>query len=155
MRISCKFGFEHHGICHDWARHRSGECRFPRDRLEYQNISATLLGWLGLYGPRRRNRILKYTSDEMASYLLRPAAHAELLRKVFDLSGRGLSKPLAESILSLDFPESDAYRAAELNARANEGTLTEAERGELEAYADIADLLAYWQVKARQALQQM
>ncbi len=89
----------------------------------------------------------------MSAYSLRPAAHAELLRKVFDLPGRGLSKPLAESILSLDFPESEASRAAELNTRANEGTLTEAEREELEAYANIADLLAYWQLKARQALQ--
>ena len=90
----------------------------------------------------------------MAQSSLQPATHAELLRKVFDLPGRGLSKALAESILSLDFPESDASRAAELNAKANEGVLTEIERGELEAYANIADLLAYWQLKARQALKQ-
>ena len=90
----------------------------------------------------------------MAQSSLRPATHAELLRKVFDLPGRGLSQPLAESFLSLDFPESDARRAAELNARANEGLLTEPEREELEAYANVADLLAYWQLKARQALQQ-
>jgi len=32
--------------------------------------------------------------------------------------------------------------------------LTDAEREELQAYADIADLLAYWQLKARQSLQQ-
>jgi hypothetical protein len=76
-----------------------------------------------------------------------------LLRKVFDLTGRGLSKPLAESLLSLDFPESDAIRAAELNEKANEGLLTDAEREELQVYANIADLLAYWQLKARQALQ--
>jgi hypothetical protein len=73
---------------------------------------------------------------------------------MFDLPGRGLSKPLAESILSLDFPEDDANRAAELNARAKEVTLTEAEVNELEAYANIADLLAYWQLQARQVLQQ-
>lgn len=89
----------------------------------------------------------------MAQSSLRPAAHAELLRKVFDLPGRGLSQPLAESILSLDFPESDSTRITELNAKANEGQLTELERDELEAYANIADLLAYWQLKATQALQ--
>jgi hypothetical protein len=83
-----------------------------------------------------------------------PAPYAELLRKVFDLTGRGLSKPLAESFLSLDFPESDSIRAAELNEKANEGLLTDAEREELQVYANIADLLAYWQLKARQALQQ-
>ena len=73
--------------------------------------------------------------------------------KVFDLTGRGLSRPLAESILSLDFPESDAARAAELNEKANEGTLTDAEREELQVYANVADLLAYWQQKAHHALQ--
>jgi hypothetical protein len=77
-----------------------------------------------------------------------------VVAKVFDLTGRGLSKPLAESLLSLDFPESDAVRAAELNEKANEGLLTDAERDELQVYANIADLLAYWQLKARQALQQ-
>jgi hypothetical protein len=90
----------------------------------------------------------------MAQISVSPAPYAELLRKVFDLTGRGLSKPLAESILSLDFPENDAIRAAELNAKANEGLLTEAESEELEVYANVADLLAYWQLKAKQALQQ-
>jgi len=83
-----------------------------------------------------------------------PAPYADLLRRVFDLPGRGLSKPLAEGLLSLDFPESDAVRAAELNEKANEGLLTDGEREELQVYANVADLLAYWQLKARQALQQ-
>lgn len=89
----------------------------------------------------------------MAQHSLSPAPYADLLRKVFDLPRRGLSQPLAESILSLDFPESDATRIEELNNKANEGQLTEPERDELQAYANVADLLAYWQVKARQALQ--
>ena len=61
-----------------------------------------------------------------------------------------MTGPLAESILRLDFPEADAERAEELNAKANEGGLTEDERAELDAYANIGDLLAYWQSKARQ-----
>jgi hypothetical protein len=97
----------------------------------------------------------EYTGGEMAQISTKPTPHAELLRKVFDLTGHGLSRPLAESILSLDFPERDAIRAAELNAKANEGLLRKAEREELEVYANIADLLAYWQLKARQALQQI
>jgi len=68
--------------------------------------------------------------------------------------GRGMSRPLAESILALDFPEADAARVEELNAKANDGALTEDERAELEAYANIGDLLAYWQSRARQVLQQ-
>ena len=70
------------------------------------------------------------------------------------MSGHGMTRPLAESILALDFPEGDAARIDELNARANEGTLTSEEEAELEAYINIGDLLAYWQSKARQNLQQ-
>ena len=83
----------------------------------------------------------------------RSAAHAEVLRRVFDLAGRGLSRPLAESILTLDFPDRDAERIAELNEKANEGSLTEPEEVELEAYINVGDLLALWQSKARQTLQ--
>jgi hypothetical protein len=82
----------------------------------------------------------------------RSAAHAEVLRRVFDLGGRGLTPPLAEGILALDFPEHDAERLAELSAKANEGELTDDEAAELEAYINVADLLALWQSKARQAL---
>lgn len=59
---------------------------------------------------------------------------------------------MAEGILALDFPEPDAARIRELNERANEGLLSEEEGTELETYSNIADLLAYWQSKARQSL---
>jgi hypothetical protein len=85
--------------------------------------------------------------------VFRPEPHVDVLRRVFDLSGHGVSTALAESILALDFPEGDAARVDELNARANEGTLTGDEHAELEAYINIGDLLAYWQSKARQTLQ--
>jgi hypothetical protein len=54
----------------------------------------------------------------------RAAALAELLRKVFDLSGRGLTRPLAGSILSLDFEDRDAERIEVLHqCRRIAGTL--------------------------------
>ena len=90
----------------------------------------------------------------MAHTAFRSSTHAEILRKVFDLPGRGMNRPLAESILALDLPEADAARAEELNAKANEGALTGDEWAELEAYTNVGDLLAYWQSKARQVLQQ-
>jgi uncharacterized protein YnzC (UPF0291/DUF896 family) len=65
-----------------------------------------------------------------------------------------MTRPLAESILALDFPEEDFARIDELNRKANEGTLTDEEEAELEAYVNISELLAYWQSKARQTLQQ-
>jgi hypothetical protein len=91
----------------------------------------------------------------MSKAAFRSSTHAEILRKVFDIPGRGMTRPLAESILDLDFPEAEAARAGELNAKANNGRLTEDERAELEAYVNIGDLLAYWQSKARQVLQQL
>ena len=90
----------------------------------------------------------------MASVKFSPKPHVELLLRVFDLSRRGLSTALAEGILALDFPEEDATRIEELNAKANHGELTGEEEAELEAYANINELLAYWQSKARQRLQQ-
>jgi hypothetical protein len=83
----------------------------------------------------------------------RSAAHAEVLRRVIDLAGCGLSRPLAESALTLDFPDRDPERIAELNEKANEGLLNEREEAELEAYINVGDLLALWQSKARQTLQ--
>jgi hypothetical protein len=77
-----------------------------------------------------------------------------MLRKVFDLPGHGMTRPLAESLLALDFPEADVKRIQELNVKANEGKLTEEEEVELETYINISDLLAYWQSNARQVLQQ-
>ena len=85
--------------------------------------------------------------------MFRAEPHAEVLRRVFDVPGHGMTKSLAESILALDFPEGDAARISELNTKANEGTLTEEEQAVLEAYVNIGDLLAYWQSKARQTLQ--
>ena len=90
----------------------------------------------------------------MAASTFAPRPHADLLRRVFDLSGRGMPRPLAESILALDFPEGDATRIDELNAKANEGLLSDEEAAELEAYININDLLAWWQSKARQSLKQ-
>jgi len=84
--------------------------------------------------------------------MFRSKPHADVLRRVFDLPGHGMTPALAESILALDFPDHDAARIGELNIRANEGLLTDDEQAELEAYINISDLLAYWQSKARQAV---
>jgi hypothetical protein len=85
--------------------------------------------------------------------VFRAKPHADVLRRVFDLPGRGMTSALAEGILALDFPDEDAARIRELNVRANEGQLDDDEEAELEAYINISDLLAYWQSKARQVVQ--
>lgn len=114
----------------------------------YVKLRTVLADMFGVSGQQilflmPRERRSKYTRGVESDALTSPAPYAELLRKVFDLAGRGLSKPLAETILAVDFPESDASRAAELNEKANEGLLTDAERDEPQVYANVADLLAY------------
>jgi hypothetical protein len=94
-----------------------------------------------------------YTGIKLAISTFRSKPHADVLRRVFDLTEHGMTPALAEGILALDFPEEDAVRIGELNARANEGALTDDEQAELEAYINVSDLLAYWQSKARQAVQ--
>ena len=81
-----------------------------------------------------------------------PAIRISLLERVFDLPGTGMTPSLAERILEMDFPEADAVRVEELNEKANEGLLSVDEESELEAYIDVANLLAVWQSKARQSL---
>jgi hypothetical protein len=88
----------------------------------------------------------------MRKATFRSKPHTDVLLRVFDLPGHGMTPALAEGILALDFPDEDAARIEELNLRANEGELTDEEEIELEAYVNISDLLAYWQSKARQSL---
>jgi hypothetical protein len=90
----------------------------------------------------------------MANSAFRSEPHSDVLLRVFDLPKRGITSALAESLLALDFPEEDFARIEELNSRANEGILTDDEEAELETYINVGDLLAYWQSKARQILQQ-
>ena len=90
----------------------------------------------------------------MARFKSSSKPYAEVLLRVFDLPRLGMTRALAESILAFDFPDGDATRIEELNVRGNEGQLTDEEEAELEAYININDLLAYWQSKARQILQQ-
>ena len=65
-----------------------------------------------------------------------------------------MSTALADSILTLDFSKDDFARIEDLNRKANDGTLSDEESAELEAYVNIGDLLAYWQSKARQTIHQ-
>jgi hypothetical protein len=79
-------------------------------------------------------------------------SYSQVLLEVFDIPERGMSEDLARSILQMRIPESKWERLALLNEKANEGTLSEAERAELEVYANVEDLLAYWQANARRVL---
>src|SRR5580700_2485911 len=96
-------------------------------------------GFIGVYncipggcGPRLQQRERRpdsssrqaYNNGGMARLKFSPKPHVEVLLRVFDLSRRGMSTALAEEILALDFPDEDAARIEQLNAKANDGELT-------------------------------
>lgn len=58
----------------------------------------------------------------------------------------------AEAVLSYTPDAALTDRIEELSAKANEGTLTEAEREELLAYADADSFVSVWQAHARRRL---
>ncbi len=88
----------------------------------------------------------------MQSRTPEPSRYTQLLQRVFDLTGCGLNSDRARWLLDLDFPEADYDRIQFLNEKANEGTLSDEERAELDAYVNVGDLLACWQSQAREFL---
>jgi hypothetical protein len=64
-----------------------------------------------------------------------------ILERVINPQRGGFSAELARHILELDFPTSDHARYAELSEKAQEGSLTEEERSELEDYLNVNDFL--------------
>jgi hypothetical protein len=72
--------------------------------------------------------------------------------RMLEPAGRTLSVAAARSLLKLDFPTADKDRMRTLAARARDGTLTAAERGEIREYERVGNLLALLKSKARQRL---
>jgi hypothetical protein len=75
-----------------------------------------------------------------------------LLEQLADLDVRSISPGTARKLLELRFGSSHQRRVTALSQKAQEGTLTPAERAELDEYIRVADLLAILQSRARQAL---
>lgn len=63
-----------------------------------------------------------------------------------------LSPEVARYFLKFQFLEAEVRRMATLNEKANEGTLTPAERSELEDFLRIGDIMSIMQSKARLSL---
>jgi hypothetical protein len=78
----------------------------------------------------------------------------DILERLIVPDAATLSADAARSLLQLDFPASDHARVEALSAKAQQGTLTKAERSELEEYIRVSDLLALLQSKARLSLKQ-
>lgn len=76
-----------------------------------------------------------------------------ILNRLIDHERDDLSVEAAQSLVRLDFPQSDHARMEQLSARAAEGTLSANERDELEEYLRVADFLAVIQSKARRSIE--
>jgi hypothetical protein len=80
------------------------------------------------------------------------SSRIEILQRVIDPGGGGFSEELARQLLGLDFPPADHARYEALASKAGDGTLTEAERAELNDYVEVNDLLTLLQARARASL---
>lgn len=77
---------------------------------------------------------------------------ARIWARIIDPEHGDLTPSAARFMLNLDLRPSDRRRVTVLNSKANEGSLTDAERTELEEYIRVGDLLAILQSKARRSL---
>jgi hypothetical protein len=75
-----------------------------------------------------------------------------ILEQLADLDARCLSLETARKLRGLGFTRSQQGRVDDLSRKAREGSLTPAERADLDEFIRVADLLAILQWRARQAL---
>ena len=75
-----------------------------------------------------------------------------ILERVIAPKLANFSEDVARAVLTWDFAGEDQERVENLSAKAQEGTLTPAERDELEEYVRVGNLLALLQSKARRSL---
>jgi len=97
------------------------------------------------------------TDDEnkkkrMSSQLLTPNTEAAILSRIIQSDEQELTPEVARYLLSMKLPSTDEDRVNELSAKARAGSLTEAERQELESYLHIGTLLGVLQSKARRLI---
>lgn len=82
-------------------------------------------------------------------------SQTSLLNGLLDPVGQCLDEESARRLVALKPSEAVEARIAELAERANEGDLTEAERGEYEAVINAMDIVGILKLKARHRLLHM
>ena len=77
---------------------------------------------------------------------------SEILERIIQPQQGGFSEEHARYVLSLDFTPDEHARYAQLAARAQEGSLSEEEKSEIDDFLAVNALLAVLQSKARVSL---
>lgn len=90
----------------------------------------------------------------MNSQTAAPNTEAAILARIIRADEDPLSPDVARYLLSMRLPASDEERVNELSAKAQTGSLTEAETQELDSYLHIGFLLGVLQAKARGLLKE-
>lgn len=86
----------------------------------------------------------------MTTTLASPA-ESEIFSRVIS-TRQALPTAVARSVLEWKFPAADLKRVRKLQARNNAGTITEAERSELEKYVRVGQFVAVMQARSRLVL---
>jgi len=80
------------------------------------------------------------------------STEAAIFARIWEGNEGGLTLPVAEHVLKLEFNPADAARMQELVERNREGQLTATERAELDNFVKVGDVIAILQSKARKYL---
>lgn len=82
------------------------------------------------------------------------ALSMDILERLIAPEDGSFSPEHARDILSLKFTEAEQARCEKLSYKAQDGTLTDDERRELETYLNVDNLLILLKSKARRSLEQ-
>jgi hypothetical protein len=88
----------------------------------------------------------------MSSQALTQNTEAAILARVIEADETEITPDVARYLLSMQLPDADRDRVDELSARARAGSLTDAEKAELDSYLHIGSLLGVMQSRARRLL---
>jgi hypothetical protein len=99
-----------------------------------------------VFDPRRFAMLDPHTIDGTSG--------AAIFSRMLGSGQESMSTELAHYILGMSFSMEDKARMRELAAKNRRGAISPQELEELDTYITAGDILAIWQSKARQALQQ-
>lgn len=88
------------------------------------------------------------------SHIIDDTSGAAIFSRMLESGRESMSTELAHYILGMSFSAKDKTRMRELATKNRRGDISPQELEELDTYITAGDILAIWQSKARQALQQ-
>jgi hypothetical protein len=83
--------------------------------------------------------------------VVEPTSESDIFARVI-APEKALPPNVARSVLAWEFPQRDLARVRKLQQKNNAGTITDAERAELEHYVRVGQFVAVMQAKARLTL---